>query len=100
MKLIHSHDPAAALGEACTIPSSWYRDPEVGELERKTVFSRPWHFAGRSEEAAKPGQYVTCNVGQEPVVIVRGTDGTLRGFSNLCRRRAAVVVTGSCGAAG
>ena len=98
-KLIQSYDPTAPLGEAWTIPSSWYLDPEVGELERKTVFSRSWHFAGRSEQVERPGQYVTCDIANEPVVIVRGTDGVLRGFFNVCRHHAAAVMTDSCGEA-
>src|SRR5207247_5027750 len=53
----------------------------------------------RSEQVEKPGQYVTCDIGKEPVVIVRATDGTLRGFFNVCRHHAAAVMTDSCGEA-
>ncbi len=71
----------------------------MNELERKTVFSRSWHFAGRGEQVEVPGQYLTCEIAGEPVVIVRGTDGVLRGFFNVCRHHAAAVMTESCGQA-
>ena len=98
-KPTETYDPTAPLAEAQTIPASWYLDPGMFELERKTVFSRSWHFAGRGEQVGVPGQYVTCEIAGEPVVIVRGTDGVLRGFFNVCRHHAAAVMTESCGEA-
>jgi len=98
-KPIQTYDPSAPLAEARTIPASWYIDPEMNELEKKTVFSRSWHFAGRGEQVAMPGQYVTCEIAGEPVVVVRGSDGVLRGFFNVCRHHAAAVMTESCGEA-
>jgi choline monooxygenase len=98
-EIIESYDPAAPLAEAWTIPSSWYIAPEVAELERKTVFSRSWQAAGRAEQLEAPGQYVTCEVAGEPLLIVRGNDFRLRGFFNVCRHHAAAVMTGSCGEA-
>ena len=59
-KPTETYDPTAPLAEAQTIPASWYLDPGMFELERKTVFSRSWHFAGRGEQVGVPGQYVTC----------------------------------------
>ena len=47
----------------------------------------------------KPGQFVTATVAGEPIVVVRGNDGVLRGFYNVCRHHAAAVVTEPCGQA-
>jgi len=98
-KIISSYDPTAQLGEASTIPASWYLDPELAELERQTVFSRSWQVVARVDQVQKPGQYVTCDVASEPLIIARGNDGVLRGFFNVCRHHAAAVMKDSCGEA-
>ena len=92
--IIRAYRRDAPLSEASTIPSDWYTDPRVLELERQTVFSRTWQVAGRVDQLKKPGQYVTCETpAGEPVVVVRGADGVLRGFFNVCRHHAAAVVS-------
>jgi phenylpropionate dioxygenase-like ring-hydroxylating dioxygenase large terminal subunit len=90
----------APLNEASTIPSAWYTDPRVLDLERQTVFSHSWQVAGRVEQLERPGQYVSCaTAGGEPIVLVRGQDEVLRGFFNVCRHHAAAVVTAAEGSA-
>jgi len=97
--IISSYDPTTPLEEASTIPASWYLDPEVADLERRTVFSKSWQLAARVDQVEKPGQYVTSTVADEPLVIVRGDDGILRGFFNVCRHHAAAVMTDPYGEA-
>ena len=92
-EIIGHYDPNLPLDQASTIPSSWYTDKDFYELELKTVFSRSWQLAGRLDQVAEPGQYVTSDIAGEPVVIVRGNDGVLRGFFNVCRHHAAAVMT-------
>jgi choline monooxygenase len=96
-KIISDFDPSKPLGRASTIPGSWYTDQRIGELEGKTVFSRTWQMVGRVEQVATPGQYITAEVAGEPVLVVRGQEGTLRGFFNVCRHHAAAVMTEPCG---
>ncbi|PYV78842.1 MAG: (2Fe-2S)-binding protein [Acidobacteria bacterium] len=98
-EIISTFDPSKPLGTASTIPGSWYTDARIAEVEQKTVFSRTWQMIGRAEQVASPGQYITAEVGGEPVVVVRGPDGVLRGFFNVCRHHAAAVMTQSCGTA-
>jgi len=98
-EIIRSYDPTSTLAEASTIPGSWYLDPNVADLERRTVFSRQWQIVAREEQLEKLGQYVTCTVAKEPLVTVRGNDGVLRGFFNVCRHHAAAVMTESSGKA-
>src|SRR5215471_108610 len=90
-------NPNTPLAEALTIPGPWYTDERIAELERKTVFSRSWQMVGRAEQLAEPGQYITAEVGGEPIVVVRGRDGKLRAFFNVCRHHAAAVMTEVCG---
>jgi choline monooxygenase len=91
--LVTRYDPDLPLAEARTIPGAWYTDPRVFELEEREVFGATWQLVGRADQVAAPGQYVTATVGGEPIVVVRGKDGELRAFYNVCRHHAAAVVT-------
>jgi len=92
-QILADYDERAPLAEAKTIPARWYTDPRVAELERRTVWSRNWQLAARLDQLAQPGQYVTADIAGEPIVIVRGDDGVLRAFYNVCRHHAAAVMT-------
>lgn len=98
-EIISSYDAKAPLAEAFTIPAPWYVDERIAALEREAVFSRTWQMVGRADQVEKPGQFVTATVAGEPVVAVRGNDGVLRAFYNVCRHHAAAVVTKPCGQA-
>jgi choline monooxygenase len=91
-EVLGDYDGDAALENAWTIPAPWYVDPRVYALERRSVFGG-WQMVGRLDQVAEPGQYFTAEVAGEPIVVVRGRDGTLRGFFNVCRHHAAVVMT-------
>ena len=92
-EILESYNPNATLAEAWTIPAAWYVDPRVLELERRTVFARSWQMIGRVEQLRAPGQYVALDLAGEPVLVVRGNDGLVRGFFNVCRHHAAAVIT-------
>jgi choline monooxygenase len=98
-QILSSYNDKAPLSEAFTIPAPWYVDPRIAELERRTVFSSAWQVVGRAEQVQRPGQFVTANIAEKPIVVVRGTDGELRAFYNVCRHHAAKVVTEPCGLA-
>src|SRR5687768_9747609 len=93
MSIVNDYDPNLPLERASTIPASWYINKELYELELKTVFSNTWQLAGRLDQVSQPGQYVTTDIAGEPIVVVRGNDGVLRGFFNVCRHHAAAVMT-------
>jgi choline monooxygenase len=96
-QILSSYNESAPLAEASTIPASWYVDPRIAELERLNIFSRTWQLVARTEQVSQPGDFVSAHVAGEPVVVVRGNDGELRGFFNVCRHHAAAVVPQSCG---
>jgi choline monooxygenase len=91
--IINSYDPSAPLERASTIPAAWYTDERVFELEQQTVFSRSWQVAARLEQLQKSGDYVTTEIADEPVVVIRGSDNQIRAFFNVCRHHAAAVMT-------
>jgi choline monooxygenase len=98
-QILSTYDDHAPLSQASTIPAAWYVDPRIAELERMSVFSKTWQLVARTDQVKTPGQYVSTIVAGEPVVVVRGNDGTLRAFYNVCRHHAAAVVTQPCGQA-
>src|SRR5262245_10639283 len=95
--VLASYDDTAPVDRAWTIPAAWYTDPRIAELEHRTVWSRTWQLVGRAAQVASPGEYVTAAIAGEPVLVVRGSDGVLRGFFNVCRHHAAAVMTAPCG---
>jgi phenylpropionate dioxygenase-like ring-hydroxylating dioxygenase large terminal subunit len=83
-----------------SLPAWIYADQGFFELERKHIFRQTWHIMGHVNDAPRPGDYVTLDVLGERVVTLRGADGVLRSFHNVCRHRAAKIAPrerGSCG---
>jgi glycine betaine catabolism A len=70
-----------------TLTGPDYRSQDVFELERERIFAREWFYAARADEAPEPGDWVAVDVAGESVLLVRGSDGELRGFYNVCRHR-------------
>src|SRR5262245_15971154 len=98
-QLLDAFDDTLPLELARTIPSSWYFDAEIFDLERRKVFADTWQLAARADQLQRPGDFATLDVAGEPIVVVRDDDGVLRAFYNVCRHRAAQVVTAECGTA-
>lgn len=96
-EIIQSYDARAPLERAATIPASWYTDERVAELERAAIFGGTWQLAGRLDQLQHGGDFVTTEIAGEPIVVVRGADGELRAFYNVCRHHAAAVVAEEAG---
>ncbi len=97
--LLAAFDRELPLERARTIPAGWYHDPALAALERRAVFGDSWQAAGRTALVADRGTYLTCDLAGEPVLVVRDGEGVLRAFANVCRHRAAPVMTEACGRA-
>ena len=87
-------DPNVA--RSWTLPAEFYTEESVFLSEREKVFARTWQLVGHVRQVARPGDYFTTEVAAEPLLIVRGGDGSVRAFSNVCRHRAGPVAQG-CG---
>ena len=81
------------LERAYTLPKSMYIDAAVLELEKERIFSRTWQLVGHSSELARHGDFKPTTIIDEPILLTHPEDGRLRGFYNVCRHRAAQVVT-------
>jgi choline monooxygenase len=86
----------ADIARAWTLPSSLYIDGNVFAEEKEKIFARTWQVVGHASQVANAGDYFTTELIGEPLVFVRGADGRLRGFYNVCRHRAGPPAEG-CG---
>ncbi|MFQ5490487.1 MAG: aromatic ring-hydroxylating dioxygenase subunit alpha, partial [Phycisphaerae bacterium] len=91
--MLGAYDSGRPLARAETIPGEWYTDERVYALERQGVFGGNWVMVGRLDALKEAGQYITATVAGEPIVVVRGQDGELGAFFNVCRHHAAEVLT-------
>ena len=96
-EILAEFDSRLPLARARTIPAPWYTSPEVAGAERDRIFSRNWLIVGLAEQVSKPGQFLTAEIAGMPLLVVRDQAGVLRAFFNVCRHRAALVMTEPCG---
>ena len=87
---------ACDVENAWTLPAALYTDPAVFAAEKDRIFARSWQVIGHAHQVANAGNYFTTELVGEPLLIVRGNDGVLRGFYNVCRHRAGPPAEG-CG---
>jgi Rieske 2Fe-2S family protein len=74
-------------GSGRMLPQAAYTSDEVLAWERDRFFSSTWVCAGRSSDLASPGDRRAVQIGDDAVMVVRGDDGVLRVFYNVCRHR-------------
>lgn len=84
-------DPARSY----TLAAPYYFDPEVYARELDEIFYRSWNYVAYAGELASPGSYVTTRIGDQGVFVIRGKDGELRAFHNVCAHRAHELLQGS-----
>jgi phenylpropionate dioxygenase-like ring-hydroxylating dioxygenase large terminal subunit len=68
-----------------------FRDEGVFEREMAAFYERGWVFVGHRSQLPAPHDFMTLAVRGQPLVVMRGGDGTLRAFHNACRHKGALV---------
>lgn len=84
---------ARATAIVPTLPGRYYADPAIYRLELTRIFGRLWTCVGLAASLPQPGDYLATEVAGEPILVVRGQDGQLRAFLNVCRHRGARLCT-------
>jgi Rieske 2Fe-2S family protein len=92
MRRLHNRRDGYSLEQA------FYTDPDYFRVDLELIWYRDWLFAAHDCEMPKAGNYVTLQVGDYPVVIVRDRQGQVRAFHNSCRHRGSRVCTSEKGA--
>jgi len=87
---------AAPLPRA--LPAWTYSHPEMTRLEIERILKPSWQIVCHMSAIPRPGDYATLDLGPESVVAVRGSQGQIQAFHNVCRHRAARILdgTGKC----
>src|SRR3977135_2467405 len=85
-------DHLATLIEPGRVHRDVYTDPDVFELEMERIFGQAWLFVGHSSQVPQPGDFITTELGRQPVIMVRHRDGGVHVLLNRCTHRGAKVV--------
>ncbi|RYG26014.1 MAG: Rieske (2Fe-2S) protein, partial [Burkholderiales bacterium] len=69
------------------LPPDGYLSPEIVQLEKDKLWPRVWLIAAREEQFKRRGDFVTFDIADESILILRGKDDVLRAFYNVCQHR-------------
>lgn len=95
-------DPVEALRQNTSVPFERARAMPVDvyttqafvDEELAHVFRKDWYCIGRADALKNPGDYVTCELAGQPIVVLRDREGTLRALSNVCLHRMSTLLQG------
>jgi len=90
-------DEVARLVEAGRVHRRVYSDPDVFDLEMERIFGRAWLFVGHTSQVLTPGDFITTELGRQPVIMTRHSDGSVHVLLNRCTHRGPKVVNERCG---
>ena len=79
---------------SATLPSHYYRAPDIYEREKEEIFFKSWQYAGALEDLQQPGDYVTSRIFDQQILVLRARDGELRAFYNVCMHRGHILAEG------
>ena len=71
-----------------SLPQPFYSDERLFDIDMQEIFQKEWLIAGMTCEIPTKGNYLTLQVGKNPIIVIRGADGVVHAFHNVCRHRA------------
>ena len=80
--------------KARAMSPSVYTDHNFLDAELSKIFSRDWFCVGRADALAKPGDYLTLDLADQPILVLRDSTDKLRAMSNVCRHRMSTLLEG------
>jgi len=75
------------LALATAMPKDMYVSPDICGLEIERLFNSEWICAGRSDEIPNPGDYMSFDICNQPLILVCGENEDVHAMSNVCRHR-------------
>ncbi len=85
--------------EDLSLPGWVYHDPEYYRVEMARLIRPAWQIVCHANEISGAGEWRTLEIAGESVLVIRGTDGAIRAFANVCRHRGSRLVDGEAGCA-
>ena len=77
-----------------SLDARYYTDPDIYAQEMRGLFASTWQFAGHVSQVAETGAYFAFEIAGQNLFCIRGRDGEIRTFYNVCQHRAHELVTG------
>jgi choline monooxygenase len=81
--------------QSFTIPARYYLDQDILEQEKESIFYRNWFYAGHQSQLTEPGCYLTVQVCDQNILVVRDRQGDLKAYYNVCQHRGHELLFGS-----
>jgi Rieske 2Fe-2S family protein len=90
-RFVSSYQPGWSLEQ------SFYADPTLFEIDIKKVFMRYWLCAGHVSSIPRPGDYFTCEIADESIIVIRADEEHIHALFNVCRHRGSRICTEEAG---
>ena len=81
--------------QARAMPPEVYTSEDFVADELEHIFSKDWFCVGRASALPNPGDYMTCELADQPIIVLRDRDNELRAMSNVCLHRMSTLLQGS-----
>jgi len=82
------------FGDARAMPPGVYTSSQFLALEKEHVFQKEWLCVGRSSSLPNTGDYLTADIGGQPIIVLRGEKKSIRAMSNVCLHRMSPLLEG------
>ena len=82
-KDLFAADPATSY----TLPAWMYYEAETLRAETEAIFTKSWIYVAHSSELSEPGHFVTAEIVNQRIYVIRTRDGDLKAFFNVCQHR-------------
>lgn len=95
---LHREDatlPGLIVETPVGIPGYYYYDPFILQRELETFWYENWHIVGRVNQVQNPGDYLTEQIGNDPILVMRNEAGELQARLNVCAHRGMRLAHGS-----
>ncbi|MDO9320053.1 MAG: glycine-betaine demethylase subunit GbcA [Pseudomonas sp.] len=79
--MLHERNPSFSL------PQPFYNDERLFQIDMQEIFHKEWLIAGMTCEIPAKGNYLTLQIGDNPIIVIRGAEGQVHAFHNVCRHR-------------
>lgn len=86
---------AVPFTQAHAMPKAVYTSEDFAAKEVEQIFSKEWFCVGRASGLSKPGDYLTLELANQPIMVLRDRGGTLRAQSNVCLHRMSILLKDS-----
>jgi phenylpropionate dioxygenase-like ring-hydroxylating dioxygenase large terminal subunit len=84
-------DPAQSF----TLPARYYTDAKIYAQEKEAIFYQSWWYAGHQSQLVEAGCYLTAQIQDQNIIVIRDKSGELKAYYNVCQHRGHELLSGS-----